>query len=93
MYSYLRIDDTNSPGGQPAPPAGALISLRSSPKSIICFLGVVWPAAMLLARPLRWRICSSASSRDMVALGVNVAGLGIAASGTEIVVALATCTV
>jgi hypothetical protein len=55
------------PLGFPLLIAGALIS-RRTPPSTICFLGVSVPWAKLLARPLRSRICASASSRDMVGL-------------------------
>lgn len=63
--------------------AGALMSRFRLLKSIICFLGVVCPAAILLALPLRWRICSSACSRVMVGFGVK--GEGEAASGMVVV--------
>lgn len=47
---------------------GALISLRSLTPSTICFIGVPWPAAMLLARPRRSRIAARAASRSMPSL-------------------------
>ena len=53
---------------------GALISLLNSATSTILFLGVPFPAAILLARPLRCRICSKASSRLMPP---GVAGAGV----------------
>ena len=53
---------------------GALISLLNSPISTILFLGVPFPAAILLALPLLCRICSRASSL-LIPPGVAGAGL------------------
>ena len=53
---------------------GALMSLLNSPTSTILFLGVPFPAAILLARPLLFLICSKASSL-LIPLGVAGAGV------------------
>ena len=60
---------------------GALMSLRSFTPSTICFMGVPWPAAMLLARPRRCRIASRAASRSKGSLfNDNSPSTGVRAS-------------
>ena len=53
---------------------GALMSLLNSATSTILFLGVPFPAAILLALPLLCRICSKASS---LLIPPGVAGAGV----------------